>query len=184
MSDDLSREDLAPHFADRVYTQNYSDPPLIKGVQLFQLKNFVSEDGDFSELLRIDDNGRVLDIHEFKLRQLNRSRVLGRVVKAWHLHLAQNELWYVPPESHLLVGLLDLRKSSETKEVTMRLILGGGQSGLLYIPKGVAHGSMNLLDTPAIIWYFIDRLFDQRRNDEHRLPWDILGADFWQYKRD
>ena len=34
--------------------------------------------------------------------------------------------------------------------------------------------------SPATIVYFVNQQFNPADPDERRLPWDILGADFWQ----
>ena len=61
----------------------------------------------------------------------------------------------------------------------MRFALGAGKARLLFIPRGVAHGVANLSSRPASIIYFVNRAFDAENPDEHRLPWDVIGAAFW-----
>ena len=64
----------------------------------------------------------------------------------------------------------------------MRLILGDGNSRLVRIPPGVAHGTKNLgADTGRII-YMVDVHFSTNPGqcDEGRLPWDFLGEDIWE----
>ncbi len=62
----------------------------------------------------------------------------------------------------------------------MRLVMGGGKAQLLHIPRGVAHGGANIWGQPATILYYVNQRFDLNDPDERRLPWDIVGADFWQ----
>lgn len=180
----LTLSDLDPSYKDKIYAQKYGDKDQIDGVQMIPLKRHVSEDGDFSEIIRINEQRELQSIPGFKLVQVNRTQLQGNVIKAWHIHLAQNEIWYVNPEAALLVGLLDLRNDSPTKGKVMRFMAGVGKSQLLFIPQGVAHGSANLKHEPAIIWYFIDQHFDKNNPDELRLPWDTLGSDFWKPVRD
>lgn len=185
MNNDLTCDDIIENFKDSVYTQEYNkDKTTIAGVQLIPITSIISEDGDFAEITRFGENGNLLFIPEFKLMQINRSSLDGDRIKAWHLHFMQNEIWYVNPDSKLLVGLLDLRKNSPSTGKSMRIVLGDSSSQLLLIPKGVAHGSRNLTQNPAIIWYFIDRIFDPNAPDEQRLHWDANGADFWNPQRD
>jgi dTDP-4-dehydrorhamnose 3,5-epimerase len=54
---------------------------------------------------------------------------------------------------------------------------------LVYIPAGVAHGAANLWQSPAAILYFVSSQFDPADPDELRLPWDFLGAEFWQVQQ-
>ncbi len=62
--------------------------------------------------------------------------------------------------------------------------MGGGQSQLLYIPKGVAHGSANFSINPAELLYIVNHQFDKNGPDERRIPWDSLGKNFWTPLKD
>jgi dTDP-4-dehydrorhamnose 3,5-epimerase len=86
-------------------------------------------------------------------------------------------VWFVPPNARLLVGLLDARAGKQG--ASMRMVLGDGRSQLLRIPRGVAHGVANPYPVPMPMVYFVDQVFDAQQPDEHRLPWDALGKDFW-----
>lgn len=125
-----------------------------------------------------------MDFPGFHIAQINRSTQLPNSIKAWHLHLTQDEIWYVPDESRLLAALWDIRDDSPTKGAIMRIPMGGGSRKMIYIPHGVAHGSVNLTTEIGIIIYFMNRQFDSKHPDEHRIPWDALGAEFWQPQRD
>ena len=63
----------------------------------------------------------------------------------------------------------------------IRTMLGDGNSSLLRIPPGVAHGCRNLATSPARIIYFTDRHFSSEPDecDEGRLPWDFCGKEVW-----
>lgn len=184
MAELLSENDIDETVASKVYTQKYSEKAVIEGVSIISLKNNVSEDGDFSEIVRITESGEIEQLPGFKIAQINRSKLYPGAIKGWHLHLRQDDLWHVLPSTHLLVGLWDLRKSSKTKGVTMRIALGGGNSKLLFIPKGVAHGAVNITSKAAEVFYFVNQKFDINNPDEKRLSWDSLGADFWKPLKD
>ncbi len=162
-----------------IYKQDYSPKPTIDNVQILQIRNFVGENGDFSELLRLTDAGESELIAGFHIRQINRSKQYTKAVKAWHLHYKQDEIWYVPPDEHLLLGLWDVRDDSKTKGVLQKIPLGGGNSIAVYIPRGVAHGAVNFSGKKANVYYFVNNQFDQASPDEHRLPWDAAGKEFW-----
>ncbi len=178
----LNLSDIEDKFQEKISSQDYSKKPAIDGVKIVELKQLVGEDGDFCELLHLD-NGLIEGFEGFSLAQVNRSLMIPGTIKAWHLHLRQDEIWYLLPNDKMLVGLYDLRKDSLTKEKEMKLLLGGGKHFLLYIPKGVAHGARNLLPTPANLFYFVDQKFNQDDPDEQRLAWDFLGKDFWEIKK-
>jgi dTDP-4-dehydrorhamnose 3,5-epimerase len=117
------------------------------------------------------------------VRQSSYSEVLPGAIKAWHLHDVQDDLWFVPPSQRLLAGLLDVREHSGTYKQSMRVVLGGGAAKLLYIPSGVAHGAANPWKAAAGIIYFVSSQFDAANPDELRLPWDLIGREFWQIQQ-
>ena len=184
MSKDFSLNDISKDIRGKVYSEGYKAKNQIDGVKIIKLKTFPSEEGDFGEIIRLNSRGEVKDIPHFSVAQINRTTLLSGSIKAWHLHLKQDEIWYVLPSGHLLVGLWDVRNNSLTNGITMRVVLGGGNSQLLYIPKGVAHGSLNLSNEPSELFYFVDRQFDINNPDEKRIPWDAKGEDFWKPQGD
>lgn len=179
MPDHLSHDNIDSALRDKVFIQDYSQKPIIEGVQVKEIRNMVGEDGDFSELIRLTENGEVEGFPGFKVRQINRSKMLPGAIKAWHLHFKQDEIQTVNPENHLVIGLWDVREDSPTKGVTMKLTLGGGKAHLIYIPKGVAHGYMNVSKRPATILYFVSEQFNSEDADERRLPWNSVEG-FWE----
>lgn len=179
----LTLDDIDEKSRGQIYVQDYSAKPTIDGVKIIPIKNFVGEDGDFSEIIRLSE-GSIEGIEDMKVGQVNRSRLLPNAIKGWHLHFEQEDIFYLPPSDSLLVGLWDLRKSSGTNGTSMKITLGAGQSSLLYIPRGVAHGMTNISGEPIDLFYFVSNQFDPKNPDERRLPWDSLGADFWTPSRD
>lgn len=184
MNTPLTLSDIDTTVQPKVYTQDYSPKPAIDGVKIIELKEMSGEDSDFSELMRLSPNGESVQFPGFHIQQINRSTQLSGSIKAWHLHLMQDEVWYVPDESRLLTALWDVREHSPTKGVTMRIPMGGGSRRMVFIPHGVAHGSANLTGQTGVIIYFMNNQFDMSHPDEHRIPWDSLGADFWTPQRD
>ena len=183
MSKTLTLEDIDEKNRGKIYVQDYSAKPQIEGVKIIFVRNFIGEDGDFSEIIRLT-NGEIEGIEGMKVAQVNRSKLLPGSIKGWHLHFKQEDIFYLPPSDSLLVGLWDVRQSSPTSGVSMKITLGAGQSSLLYIPRGVAHGMTNISGEPIDLFYFVNQQFDVKNPDERRLPWDSLGADFWTPKKD
>lgn len=170
--------------SNNVYAQDYSPKGKIDGIQLIDINRFVTDEGDFSEIIRLNENGELLAVPGFKLAQINRTRIFPNSVKAWHVHKKQDEIWYTSPYNQLFVGLWDVRKDSPTANTTMRISLGGGKSQLLYIPKGVAHGNANFSDTQVELFYFVTQQFNLQEPDELRIHWDAKGKEFWTPERD
>jgi len=179
----LTKKDIVNAYADKVTVQSYEKKPVIEGVKIVDLTTFIEDGGDFTEVARLNEKGEHQFIEGLKVRQMNYSVIVPGVIKAFHLHFRQNEAWYVPPYSRALVGLFDVRKSSKTKGVSMRVVLGGGKSRLLYIPMGVAHGVANVWKENTILLYFVDQQFNIQDPDERRLPWDIIGKELWQIQK-
>lgn len=179
----LSRGDLGTPFGDLVTQQDYSPRPKIDGVRFVDLRLMTDDGGSFTELVRCDEQGNLIAVPEFKLRQANFAEVQPGVIKAFHLHFDQEDVWFVPPSERLLVGLMDCREASPTYRISMRFVLGGGKTQLLYIPRGVAHGLANLYARPMTMVYFVNQHFRADDTDEHRLPWDLAGSDFWDLQR-
>ena len=179
----LTQDDLGPEFRDKVTTQQYGSAPRIDGVRLIDLRLMTDDGGSFAELVRLDEEGNLEGVPGFKVRQSSYSLMLPGVIKAFHLHYNQEDVWFVPPTDRIVVGLIDARRESPTYDVRMRLVLGAGKAQLLYIPRGVAHGGANLTPQSAVIFYYVNQHFSLGDPDERRLPWDAAGPDFWEMTR-
>jgi len=184
MKKNLEEKDIIEKYKKIIKRQTYGEKEIIDGVISRDLKHFVTEDGLFCELARLKKERILEGFEDFSIQQINYTEVLPGVIKAWHLHFTQDDLWFVSPSSYLMVGLLDLRKDSKTQGKVQRLVLGVGRSQLLFIPRGVAHGYENLTNDKAIVIYFVNKKFNSQEPDEFRLPYDILGKDFWSIKAD
>ena len=160
--------------------QDYSGSPRIDGVEIVELRRHNDDGGAITELGRLTA-GMHQQLPGFEVKQVNYSEVEPGAVKAYHMHLRQTDVWYVPPHDKLLLVLHDVREDSPTHGVTMRFVLGDGRNRLVRIPPGVAHGTTNLARAVGRIIYFVDVEFsiEPGECDEGRLPWDYLGADIW-----
>lgn len=149
---------------------------IIKGVQVKKLIKHVDDRGFFMELLRDDDN--LLK----KFGQASMSLSYPGVIKAFHYHKLQDDLWFFP-KGNAQVVLHDLREDSPTKGLTNVFYMGEHNSILLVIPKGVAHGYRVLGNEPAIITYFTTMSYNPQDPDEYRIPWDDPSIGFdWTTK--
>lgn len=164
--------------------QDYSPAPAIDGVQVVDLKRFNDDGGSLTELGRLE-GGWHGALPGFEVKQVNYSELEPGVIKAFHLHRWQTDVWFVPPGDKMLLVLLDVRAESKSVNVLRRLVLGDGASRLVRIPPGVAHGVKNLAAVRGRIVYFVDRHFSPApdQSDEGRLPWDFAGADVWDVIR-
>lgn len=171
--------------AQRAFSyQDYGRKRGIEGVQIVPLRRFHDDGGAITELGRLS-GGSHGQLPGFEVKQVNYSEVQPGAVKAYHMHHKQTDVWYVPPHDRILLVLHDVRSGSPSEGVTMRMMLGDGDSALVRIPPGVAHGCRNLGDAMARILYFVDYQFSIEPGvcDEGRLPWDYLGAEIWDVVR-
>ncbi|MCC6409288.1 MAG: dTDP-4-dehydrorhamnose 3,5-epimerase family protein [Planctomycetes bacterium] len=164
--------------------QDYTAKRRIEGLEIVELKRFNDDGGAMTELGRID-GGLHKQLPGFEVRQINYSVVEPLAIKAFHLHERQTDVWYVPPSDKMLLVLADVRAGSPTEGQIMRIVLGDGNSRLVRIPPGVAHGCRNLRPAAtSTIIYFVDVQFSVGDDcDEGRLRWDHFGADVWEVER-
>lgn len=179
----LTPDAIGTEFSKDLSVQDYTKKPTIDGVQLINLPLFVDDGGALAEIVRFDDEGRLQAIPEFKVKQSTFSMMLPGTIKAFHLHYNQEDVWFILPTSRVLIGLFDARKDSPTYRNSMRFVMGAGRAQILYLPRGVAHGLANPWTETSQMIYFVNQCFDAEAPDEHRLPWDALGADFWEIRK-
>lgn len=162
--------------------QSYSPKETIEGVMVIKYPVYASEGGDFAEYMRIYEDkitlGRgdtLVEIKDFHPKQFSRSYMPTGLVKAWHLHKVQNEIFF-PTDGKFLIGLVDNRKGSKTEGVKMRIYSGKDSPVAVYIPHGVAHGYMNIGSTDSLLVYSTDQYWDG--TDEWRVPWNNKTFNF------
>jgi dTDP-4-dehydrorhamnose 3,5-epimerase len=162
-------------------TQQYAARPEIDGVHRVALRRFHDDGGSMIELLRLGRE-EAAGLGGFRPAQINFSTIEPGVIKAFHVHERQTDVWFVPPDARVLVVLADVRAGSPTEGTRVRQMLGDGDPALLLIPPGVAHGCRNLGSAPAVIVYLTDVHFSAAPADcdEGRLPWDFLGREIWE----
>lgn len=149
---------------------------MIEDVKVKEINKHCDDRGFFAELLRIDE-GLVE-----KIAQASMSMSYPGVIKAFHLHEHQDDVWFFP-SGQAQVVLHDLRKDSATNRKTNVFYMGESNPIVLVIPKGVAHGYRVLGTKPATIIYFTSKVYDPENQDELRIPWDDerIGFD-WETK--
>lgn len=176
--------EFTPQAAAGYGVQDYAPKTPIDGVEIVELRRFNDDGGAMTELGRLTE-GQHAQLAGFTVRQVNFSVLEPLAVKAFHLHKRQTDVWFVPPSDKMLLVLADCRAGSPTAGQLMRFVLGDGNSRLVRIPPGVAHGVRNLRPAASgTIVYFVDVQFSAGDDcDEGRLPWDHFGADLWEVER-
>ena len=169
---------------DQYSVQDYAPKKMIEGVEIVNLRRFNDDGGSMTELGRLED-GNLAGLDGFQVRQVNYSVMEPLAIKAFHMHRRQTDVWFVPPSDKILLVLGDVREGSPTEGMVKRIVLGDGNSRLVRIPPGVAHGCKNLRTAqPSVICYFVDVQFStDDQCDEGRVPWDFFGAEVWEVER-
>jgi dTDP-4-dehydrorhamnose 3,5-epimerase len=136
---------------------------MIEGVECKPLQVHLDDRGSFMEILREDDPFFT------RFGQSSYTITYPGVVKAWHYHAIQDDLWFVV-SGMAQVGLHDLREGSPTRGRTEVFYLGDQNRALLLIPRGVAHGYRVLGSEPMGLVYYTTHVYNPR--DELRRPWN------------
>lgn len=148
---------------------------MIEGVKIKPIVKHCDDRGFFAELIR-DDEKELLS----KFGQASWSMTYPGVVKAFHYHEKQDDLWFFP-SGNAQVVLYDLRGDSPTKGKTDVYYMGEENPILLFIPRGVAHGYRVLGNKPAVIIYFTTESYNRENPDEKRIPWNDETINFcWE----
>src|SRR5258705_58804 len=80
----------------------------IDGVEVRPLRRFGEDGGSMTELARFAA-GAPDGLAGFSLAQLNYSVLQPQVLKGFHVHHRQTDVWFVPPEDRVLLVLVDVR---------------------------------------------------------------------------
>jgi len=138
---------------------------MIKDVKTKKLNVNLDDRGWLTEVLRFDDDF-------FKeIKQTNYTETYPGVIKAFHWHKKQWDLWFVVSGSAQVV-LYDLREDSPTKGETNVFYLGNNNRSVLAIPPGVVHGYRVLGGESAGLLYHTTELYDPGNPDEQRIAFD------------
>lgn len=148
--------------------------PMIDGVVIRRIMTHSHDRGNFREILRDDDS--LLS----RFGQASITVTYPGVIKAFHWHRRQDDLWYFV-SGNAQVVLYDQRKESKTCGKTQ--VLYGGENAepfLLLIPVGVVHGYRVLGLTSAVLLYFTTASYHVHDPDEERIPFDdpTIGFDW------
>lgn len=150
----------------------------IDGVHVKKLVRHADDRGFFQEILR-DDDALLRGFGQASL-----SMTFPGVIKAFHWHERQDDLWFFPV-GYAQVVLYDMRETSATQGITQVLYPSQDNPFLTVIPVGVAHGYRVLGPNPLMIVYFTTESYQPNNPDEKRLDWNdpIIGFDWTTQNR-
>ena len=149
---------------------------LIEGVKILPFHLWPDDRGYFLEVGRIGQ-GLIADF-PFETTQVSAALTYPGAIKAFHHHMHQTDVWAVV-QGMFQVVLVDLRTDSRTFGVKNTLYVGHLRPWQVLIPPGVGHGYKVIGDSPAMLVYVTDRLYDP--SDEGRIAYDEPGINYdWE----
>lgn len=147
--------------------------PKIHDVVIKHLTTHSDDRGYFREILRDDDELLT------RFGQTSITKTYPGVIKAFHWHRDQDDIWYVASGMARIV-LHDIRPDSATYRTTQVVFAGEDNPCIVHIPAGVAHGYQVLGTEPVFLFYHVTRSYSPESPDEERIPWDdpTVGFDW------
>jgi dTDP-4-dehydrorhamnose 3,5-epimerase len=137
---------------------------MLPGIVVKPLKRFVDERGFFTEIMRVDwDDVFGGD----KPVQANLSISYPGVVRAWHRHVRGQVDYFV-----VLRGALKICAYDEDSRELSEIVSTGDNLQIVRVPGHYWHGFKVLGNEPAMLVYFVNKLYDYDDPDELRRPWN------------
>ena len=151
-------------------------PKTIEGVQIIGIKSHDDERGFFREVYK-------KSAINVSARQVSLSLTKPGIIKAFHWHNSQFDIWHLV-SGRALVVLYDIRKNSATAGLTMSFVMDETDPKLIVIPKKVAHGYKALGKGPMLMLYIMDREYNRKKPDEWRMDFDDKRIGFnWESEK-
>ena len=149
---------------------------MIDGIVVKQLKRHADERGYLMEMLRSDD-----EVFE-RFAQTYVSMNYPGVVRAWHYHKKQDDLW-VCVGGMIKAVVYDSREDSPTFGEANEFFMGDNNPILLRIPVGTMHGYKTIGSEPSLLVNFPTELYNRKEPDEFREPYDSERIPYdWEIK--
>lgn len=135
----------------------------LEGVWTYRLDELYDERGFFCEALRQDWSHLI----EEWIAQINLSCTYPNVVRAWHRHLRGQVDYFLTIKGATKICAYD----KETRRLA-EVLCSGEAPSLVRIPGHYYHGIKSLGSEPALVVYFVTRLYDRDHPDEERRIWN------------
>ena len=136
---------------------------MLPGIVIKQLNRFYDERGSFVEVMRRDWP----DLFPEEIVQANMSISYPGIVRAWHRHERGQVDCFLVARGALKICAWD----DETRELD-EIVSSGDAPQVVRVPGHYWHGFSVVGDEPAMLVYFVNRLYDYKSPDEVRRPWD------------
>jgi dTDP-4-dehydrorhamnose 3,5-epimerase len=144
---------------------------MIHGVKIKQLKKFCDDRGFLVELIKFGEDSFC------EVKQTNYTETYPGVIKAFHWHRKQSDVWFVV-RGNAQVVLYDQRWDSPTHQETQVICAGEDNPCLILIPPGVVHGYRVLGNEKVGLFYHVSEPYDPASPDEQRIAFDDPQINF------
>jgi dTDP-4-dehydrorhamnose 3,5-epimerase len=128
-----------------------------------RIKNLVENSdfrGSFTEILR--DTDGLLE----KICQVSISKTAPNIIKAFHCHEKQDDVFYV------MKGKINLVLHNPTQNKTESMILHEDSNKIVLIPRGIYHGYQVLGGKSAEVLYMMSNTYNPKKPDELRIDFN------------
>jgi len=142
---------------------------MLPGIKIRELNRFPDERGSFCELLR-EDWKEFLE--EDTLVQANMSFTYPGIVRAWHRHARGQVDYFALLQGSIKICAYDDAPDSGTRGQLTEIVSSREKPQIVRIPGRYWHGFKALGTEPAVLVYFVTRLYDHNTPDEERRPWN------------
>jgi dTDP-4-dehydrorhamnose 3,5-epimerase len=145
--------------------QNYD----LEGVHSVDIKKNVDERGFFTEAARQDWHDLFADKW---ISQANLSYSYPGIVRAWHRHARGQIDYFMVLKGAMKIVAYDEEPGSKTHGKMVELVASEDRLQIVRIPGKYWHGTKTVGDRPSLTIYFVNNLYDHKRPDEERRPWN------------
>lgn len=135
---------------------------MLPGIVVRPLKRLADERGFFTEVMRKDWP----DVIQDEIVQANMSVSYPGMVRAWHRHQRGQVDHFLVVRGALKICAYD----DETQDLD-EIISTGDNLQLIRVPGHYWHGFRVVGNEPAILVYFVNRLYNYEFPDEERISW-------------
>jgi dTDP-4-dehydrorhamnose 3,5-epimerase len=142
---------------------------MLPGIKIRELNTHPDERGMFCELLR-DDWKEFLEGE--RIVQSNFSLSYPGIIRAWHRHARGQTDNFVVLRGAMKICAYDDRPESGTRGELTEIVSTGEKLQVVRIPGIYWHGFKVLENDPALLVYYVNRLYDYEHPDEERRPWN------------
>ena len=145
----------------------------LKGIQTHDIKILPDDRGFFAEALRNDWSELLSD--EW-ITQVNLSCSYPGVIRAWHRHLRGQVDYFLVVRGAMKICAFDDVERSDTRGYLAEVVACEDRPQIVRVPGHYWHGTKTLGPKPSLTVYFVTRLYDYKRPDEERRPWNDLAV--------